>query len=93
MEPFMTVADLFSRSALHERANSALPNAPVQPATGPRRTFAQYPRRVQCACAPTPTLQIRRATVQRTDARPPRDLVGDPGQNHGMAESDTADDR
>ena len=31
MEPFFTVADLYFRSALHGRANSALPNAPVQP--------------------------------------------------------------
>ncbi len=31
MEPFFSVADLFSRTALHGRANSALPNAPVQP--------------------------------------------------------------
>ena len=31
MEPFFTVADLFVRTALHGRANSALPNAPVQP--------------------------------------------------------------
>ena len=30
MEPFFSVADLFSRNALHGRANSALPNAPVQ---------------------------------------------------------------
>ncbi len=31
MEPFFTVADMFSRNALHTRANSALPDAPVQP--------------------------------------------------------------
>jgi hypothetical protein len=30
MEPFLTVADLFLRTALDGRANSALPNAPVQ---------------------------------------------------------------
>ncbi len=33
MEPFFTAAEMFSRNALHTRANSALPNAPVQPYT------------------------------------------------------------
>jgi hypothetical protein len=59
MDPFMTVADLFSRSALHGRANSALPNAPVQPHTEPRRVMARL-----AAHVPThvrrPTVQIRR---------------------------------
>lgn len=31
MEPFFNIADLYFRSALNGRANSALPNAPVQP--------------------------------------------------------------
>ena len=33
MEPFYTVADMFARNGLHARANSALPDAPVQPHT------------------------------------------------------------
>jgi hypothetical protein len=33
MEPFFTAADLFVRNGLHTRANSALPDAPVQPYT------------------------------------------------------------
>ena len=41
MEPFFTVADLFSRNALHTRANSALPNAPVQPYIEPRSRTRQ----------------------------------------------------
>jgi hypothetical protein len=41
MEPFFTVADLFSRTALRTRANSALPNAPVQPYIERRRRTSQ----------------------------------------------------
>ena len=31
MEPFFAIADLFSRTALHGKAYSALPDAPVLP--------------------------------------------------------------
>jgi hypothetical protein len=31
METFFALADQFTRTALHGRANSALPNAPVEP--------------------------------------------------------------
>ena len=37
MEPFQGVADLYSKTALHKVAYSALPNAPVQPYVEPRR--------------------------------------------------------
>jgi hypothetical protein len=59
MEPFMTVADMFSRDSLHGLANSALPDAPVQPFTEPRhrmRRMAAYLRRQ----AGRPTVRIRR---------------------------------
>ena len=60
MEPFFTVTDLFFRTALHGRANSALPNAPVQPLDErrARRTslFASLRKR-----APRPRVAVRRA--------------------------------
>lgn len=60
MEPFMTVADMFSRGSLHGLANSALPNAPVQPHSEPRhrlRRMAAYLRRQ----IGLPTVQVGRA--------------------------------
>jgi hypothetical protein len=60
MDPFMTVADLYSRNALHGRANSALPNAPVQPYTNPRHTMARLAAHVRTHLR-RPTVQIRRA--------------------------------
>ncbi len=48
MEPFFTAADLFARNGLHTRANSALPDAPVQPFTERRarkRRAAAFVRR------------------------------------------------
>ncbi len=37
MESFFTLADRYSQNSLHKVAYSALPNAPVQPITEPRR--------------------------------------------------------
>ncbi len=37
MESFFTLADRYSQNSLHSVAYSALPNAPVQPITEPRR--------------------------------------------------------
>lgn len=60
MDPFMTVADVFSRGSLHGLANSALPDAPVQPYAEPRhrmRRVAAYLRRQ----GGRPTVRIRRS--------------------------------
>ncbi len=37
MEPFFNLANQFTQNSLHGVATSALPNAPVQPYTAPRR--------------------------------------------------------
>ena len=37
MEPFFNLANHFAQNSLHGVATSALPNAPVQPYTAPRR--------------------------------------------------------
>lgn len=60
MEPFLAVADLVSRTGLHDRARSALPNAPVLPddrSRGLRRRMAQ----LLAKRARRPLLVIRRA--------------------------------
>ncbi len=58
----MTVAHMFSRGSVRGLANSALPNAPVEPHTEPRhrvRRAGAYLRR-----------QIGRPTVQIREIRP-----------------------
>ena len=61
MEPFFTVADMFARNGLHARANSALPNAPVQPyierRTRKRRAVAFVRHSIR-----RPVLDLRRAS-------------------------------
>jgi hypothetical protein len=64
MEPFFTVVDLFARNGLHARANSALPDAPVQPDTGrrtrKRRAVAFVRRSIR-----RPALDLRPAGYRR----------------------------
>ncbi len=60
MEPFFTVADLFARNGLHARANSALPDAPVQPHTG-RRTRKRRAVAFLRQSIRRPVLDLRRA--------------------------------
>ena len=60
MEPFFTVADLFSRTALNGRANSALPNAPVQ-AIDERPALRTRLGAVLRKHVPRPRVEIRQA--------------------------------
>jgi len=60
MEPFFTVADLFARNGLHARANSALPDAPVQPYTE-RRTRTRRAAAFVRQSVRRPVLDLRRA--------------------------------
>jgi hypothetical protein len=60
MEPFFTVADLFARNGLHARANSALPDAPVQPYS-PRRTRSRRAVAFVRRSISHPAVDLRRA--------------------------------
>ncbi len=61
MEPFLAITELFSHTSLHKVANSALPNAPVQPYVEPRRRIRR-------------SLAMARRTIRRPtiDMRPAR---------------------
>lgn len=60
MDRYLPLAELYSQTSLHEVAYSALPDAPVQPYTEPRRglreVFAALRNRVR-----RPTIEMRPA--------------------------------
>jgi hypothetical protein len=60
MEPFHAVADLYSKTSLHQVANSALPDAPVQPYVEPRRRLRKMVASIHRP-ARRPTIAVRPA--------------------------------
>ena len=69
MEPFFTVAELFARNGLHTRANSALPDAPVQPYTERRARKRRVVAFVRQSLR-RPALDLRRACYSAECASP-----------------------
>ena len=60
MESFTILADKYAQSSLHEVAFSALPHAPVQPYTEPRRRIRHLIARIRRP-AHRPAIELRPA--------------------------------
>ena len=60
MEPIQVAANMYSKTSLHKVAYSALPDAPVQPSTEPRRSIRGFFASIRRP-ARRPTIAVRPA--------------------------------